>query len=66
MRDVCPICAVDHPRKAVDGSLVREDVINWLVSCAGCGMCEQSCPRHQPLSAVFSHIREVIEADLAL
>lgn len=64
--DVCPICSVDRPRKAADGRLVREDVVNWLLSCAGCGMCEQSCPQHQPLSAVFSHIREQIEADLAL
>jgi hypothetical protein len=29
-------------------------------------MCEQSCPQHQPLSAVFSHIREQIEAELTL
>ena len=64
--NVCPICAVDQPRKTKDGKLVREDVVNWLLSCAGCGMCEQSCPQHQPLSAVFSHIREQIEAELAL
>lgn len=64
--NVCPICSVDEPRKNKDGRLVREDVVNWLLSCAGCGMCEQSCPQHQPLSAVFSHIREQIEAELAL
>jgi formate dehydrogenase subunit beta len=62
--NVCPICSVDEPRRNTDGSLVREDVVNWLLSCAGCGMCEQSCPQHQPLSAVFSHIREQIEAEL--
>ena len=64
--NVCPICSVDEPRKTEAGSLVREDVINWLLSCAGCGMCEQACPQHQPLSAIFSHIREQIEAELAL
>ena len=64
--NVCPICTVDQPRKAADGKLVREDVVNWLLSCAGCGMCEQSCPQHQPLSAIFSHIREQIEAELTL
>lgn len=63
---VCPICSVDEPRKDKDGSLVREDVVNWLLSCAGCGMCEQSCPQHQPLSAVFSYIREQIDAEMAL
>ena len=64
--NVCPICSVDEPRKDANGRLVREDVVNWLLSCAGCGMCEQSCPQHQPLSAVFSHIREQVEAELAL
>jgi formate dehydrogenase subunit beta len=64
--NVCPICSVDEPRKDANGKLVREDVVNWLLSCAGCGMCEQSCPQHQPLSAVFTHIREQIEAELAL
>jgi formate dehydrogenase subunit beta len=64
--NVCPICTVDQPRKTADGKLVREDMVNWLLSCAGCGMCEQSCPQHQPLSAVFSHIREKIDAELTL
>ena len=64
--NVCPICSVDRPRKTTDGKLVREDVVNWLLSCAGCGMCEQACPKHQPLSAVFSHVREQIEAELTL
>jgi formate dehydrogenase subunit beta len=64
--NVCPICVVDQPRKSPDGRLVREDLVNWLLSCAGCGMCEQSCPQHQPLSAVFSHIRTQIEAELMI
>jgi len=64
--NVCPICSVDEPRKDANGRLVREDVVNWLVSCAGCGMCEQSCPQHQPLCAIFTHIREQVEAELAL
>jgi len=64
--NVCPICSVDEPRKDANGRLVREDVVNWLLSCAGCGMCEQACPQHQPLSAVFTHIREQIDAELTL
>jgi len=64
--NVCPICSVDEPRKDASGRLVREDVVNWLLSCAGCGMCEQSCPQHQPLSAVFTHIRQQIDAELTL
>jgi formate dehydrogenase subunit beta len=64
--NVCPICTMDQPRKDESGRLVREDLVNWLLSCAGCGMCEQSCPQHQPLSAIFGHIREQIDAELAL
>lgn len=56
--NVCPICAVDFPQRGEDGNYRREDVKRWLVSCAGCGMCEQACPNHMPLSAIFGQIRE--------
>lgn len=55
---VCPICAVDYPRRS--GTPARfqpEDVMRWLVSCAECGMCDQACPRHLSLSAIFGFIR---------
>ena len=55
--DVCPICFVDRPTRYSDGHYDRSDVVRWLVSCVGCGMCEQSCPNHLPLSTIFSHIR---------
>jgi predicted aldo/keto reductase-like oxidoreductase len=56
---------VEKPRKEADGRLVREDAIDWLLACAGCGMCEASCPQHQPLSAIFRHVRDQIEVKLA-
>lgn len=55
---VCPICTVDFPRRGEDGHYAKADIERWLISCAGCGICEQSCPRHQPLSAIFSTIRQ--------
>jgi formate dehydrogenase subunit beta len=54
---VCPICSVDRPRRDADGHYDRSGVMRWLVSCAGCGMCEQSCPQHHPTAAIFAHIR---------
>ena len=63
---VCPICAADQPKTGKDGRLERESVVNWLVSCAGCGMCEQSCPKHLPLSIIFTHIKEQIKKELAM
>jgi Na+-translocating ferredoxin:NAD+ oxidoreductase RnfC subunit len=29
-----------------------------MISCAGCGMCEQACPNHLPLVTIFNQIRE--------
>jgi Fe-S oxidoreductase len=55
--DVCPICSVDRPARTAEGHYDRSGVMRWLVSCAGCGMCEQSCPNHLPISAMFAHIR---------
>ncbi len=56
--DACPICMVDFPQKGQDNRYRVSDVMRWMVSCAGCGMCEQACPRHKPLSTIFSFIRE--------
>jgi formate dehydrogenase subunit beta len=56
--DVCPICSVDRPERNAAGHFDRSSVMRWLVSCAGCGMCEQSCPNHLPISAIFAHIRQ--------
>lgn len=56
--DACPICIVDRPRRDARGKYLRKDIKRWLISCAGCGMCEQACPGHLPLSAIFGTIRE--------
>jgi formate dehydrogenase (coenzyme F420) beta subunit len=62
--DVCPICSLDRPTRYSDGHYDRSDVVRWLVSCAGCGMCEQSCPRNLPLYAIFTHIRQQLDQEL--
>lgn len=63
-REVCPIASFDTPRQAENGRLLRTDVISWLVSCAGCGMCEQSCPKKLPLLAIFNRIRDQLSSGL--
>lgn len=60
--NVCPICSVDRPQREPGGHYERSSVMRWLVSCAGCGMCEQSCPQHLPTSAIFGHIRQQLAA----
>lgn len=56
--DVCPICAVDFPQRDAEDRYLAQDISRWLVSCAGCGMCEQACPQNQPLCLIFGRIRE--------
>jgi Fe-S oxidoreductase len=56
--DVCPICTSDIPRQDAAGEYILEDVKKWLVSCSGCGICEQTCPKHLPLTIIFEHIRD--------
>ncbi len=59
--DACPICSVAYPQKDAGGKYERKDLANWLVSCAGCGMCESACPRHMPLAAIFANIRQQLD-----
>jgi len=56
--DNCPLCAADYPAKDQQGLYAREDVKQWMISCAGCGMCEQVCPNHLPLVTIFAFIRQ--------
>ena len=56
--EICPLCAAEYPAKDESGLYRREQVKDWMISCAGCGMCEQACPNHLPLVAIFNQIRE--------
>ena len=56
--EVCPLCAADYPAKDNYGLYEREQVKQWMISCAGCGMCQQACPNHLPLVTIFTQIRQ--------
>ncbi len=56
--DNCPICAIHYPRRDGSGRFAKDEIANWLASCAGCGMCEQSCPQHLPLGIIFTHVKQ--------
>lgn len=61
--DACPICSVEFPRRGEDNRYLTLDIKRWMVSCAGCGMCEQACPRHRPLSAIFTYIHQQLSEE---
>jgi formate dehydrogenase subunit beta len=59
--DVCPICTTSHFTRNPDGSISRDTVAEWMISCVGCGMCEQACSQHKPLAVLFSIINEQLD-----
>lgn len=60
--DACPIWSARRFTRRADGRYDRQEIARWLVSCAGCGMCEQACEKNLPLSAIFGVIREQLRA----
>ena len=59
--DNCPICSTNFPHKNNANNYIKEDILTWMISCSVCGVCEQSCPKHLPLTIIFAHIRERLE-----
>ncbi len=64
--DNCPICEMSAPHKAADGRYQPEDLADWVLSCVGCGMCEQACEQHTALHLIFGRVREVLEAGMEM
>jgi formate dehydrogenase subunit beta len=56
--EACPIYDSEkgHPQDTL--SLIEELVFTsrWLASCTGCGMCEQNCSQHIPLTLLVSSL----------
>jgi len=62
---ICPICSAEFPRRDADGHYNPISIRRWLVSCAGCGMCEQVCMANLPLGVIFGTIRKKLDEELA-
>lgn len=54
----CPICSVHFPVRDQAGHYQEDQITRWLISCSGCGMCEQACINHLPLSIIFGHVHK--------
>jgi formate hydrogenlyase subunit 6/NADH:ubiquinone oxidoreductase subunit I len=49
------------PQKAGDGRYLPDELATWVLSCVGCGMCEQACQQHTALHLIFSRVRDELE-----
>ena len=59
--DVCPICTTYLIQRDQNGKLDRDKVVDWMMSCVGCGMCEQACHQHKPLAVLFSIVSQPLQ-----
>jgi formate dehydrogenase subunit beta len=56
--EICPLCDRDFPYRDANGHYPTRSIHRWLVSCTGCGVCEQECKRNLPLSVIYRSIKE--------
>jgi formate dehydrogenase subunit beta len=61
--EVCPLYTGELTVKGNGGTVLIDEVNSWLASCVACGMCEQSCPKHLPLTAVHCRIGRELRQD---
>jgi len=59
--EVCPIYEYIMPART---ALTREEVVEWLMACSGCGMCEAACSDHLPLARIMNRVRATIVESL--
>jgi formate dehydrogenase subunit beta len=60
--DACPIYAHELAAKGNgNGTAAMKGVNYWLAACVACGMCEQACPRHLPLTVIHCRISQKLK-----
>jgi formate dehydrogenase subunit beta len=60
----CPIFSSVIAPAGSAQTINHEMAVRWLVSCVSCGMCEQACPDHLPLAAIFRRISQDLKEDI--
>lgn len=61
--EACPIFSLEVSSPGDVQTITHEAAVRWLLSCVSCGMCEQSCPNHLPLTAIFSRISQELKEE---
>ena len=60
--DICPICSSLELDSKPSQILDKDTILKWMVSCVGCGLCEDTCIEHRPMAAMFSFLRGQLES----
>lgn len=59
--DACPMYNDELEGLTDYNSRANGEVSKWLGGCVGCGMCEQACPNHLPLTSIHGRLqRELV------
>ena len=61
IRVICPICNLILQKTKNSRNITQHEMIRWLVTCSGCGMCESICPEHHSMNLIFKFIRSHLE-----
>ena len=57
----CPIYTSDFMSSYNSSAEPFREAKRWLQACVSCGMCEEACPKHLPLTAIISRINRRIQ-----
>lgn len=61
--EACALFAGSSPFESDGVTINRDAAIRWVVSCAGCGICEQNCPNHLPLVVILARIQKHLQSE---
>jgi Fe-S oxidoreductase len=52
----CPVYAGELDSPDFSSPIQREAVHRWLHDCFACGLCDEACPKHIPLSTLIASL----------
>ena len=59
------VCPIFEQFVADLANVTRDETIQWIMACAGCGMCEAACVDHLPLARIINRVKATITEALA-
>lgn len=57
LAEACPVHPVETAQRA---ELNRDTITDWITACVECGICDEHCPDHLPLTQIIASLRSVM------